>query len=222
MSSSSAGDGRRGTTFHVKHAGSGGALEAAYVELLRDAPLNLVSARDRSLLSTRHLPEARAFADGLPADAGVVIDVGSGGGLPGLVIAMRRPSTPVVLVESRERKASWLQATVSELGLDNVEVRNERVERLQGLAGEGDVITARAVAPLPRLLGFCAPVARRGATLHAIKGERWPDELAASAPTSELGWDVVATPATDVDGHRTRPQDLRDPHPLVVILRSRG
>lgn len=194
--------------------------ELAYVERLRTAGLNLVSARDRDLLTSRHLPEARAFADGLP-DVDRVVDVGSGGGLPGMVIAMVRPSTEVVLVESRQRKALWLQDTASALGLERVRVHASRAEELDLPPIDGTtLVTARAVAPLPRLLDHCRRLAAGGATLHAIKGQRWPQELADAQPLDDRGWKLVATPDDDLDGLRTCPHGPHDPHPMVVILRA--
>lgn len=198
----------------------GHGLEAAFVDALRTAPLNLVSRRDRDLLEARHLPEARAFVHALGAPPKVV-DVGSGGGLPGLVAAIWLPASEIVLIESRQRKAAWLTATADGLGLSNVEVVRERAESAGRLADVG-CVTARAVAPLDRLLGLCAPLAGPGVRLHAVKGARWAEELEAAQPVAARGWDVVATPDDHLgNALTTGPSDEAEAHPLVVILQRR-
>ena len=194
--------------------------ERAYVALLRAAKLNLVSARDLEVLEDRHLPESRAFIQGLP-DVPTIVDVGSGGGLPGLVGAIWRPDTDVMLVESRGRKAAWLGQTVATLELTNVQVVHGRAEGVVHAMRRG-CVTARAVAPLPRLLTFVEGLVRGDVTLHAIKGRRWRDELAACEDLEAAGWRVVATPDAPVPGYRTGPvEGDEDPHPTVVILQGR-
>lgn len=191
----------------------------AYADLLRGASLNLVSRRDLDLLGQRHLPESRAFAQALPG-AEPLVDIGSGGGLPGLVCAIWQPDRRVLLVESRSRKATWLVRAAEQLHLGNVEVVHGRAEDLTGVGGA--VVTARAVAPLPRLLTYAEPVMAPGATLHAIKGRRWAEELTACGDLEQLGWDVVGTPSGAAAGYVAAPVGADDPHPQVVILRWRG
>lgn len=190
-----------------------------FVEALRTSTLNLVSARDRERLHDRHLPEARAFARGLPP-ARAIWDIGSGGGIPGMVIAIERPEAKVTLVESRRRKAEWLEATAAALGLDNVQVIAQRAEDAR-VAPPPDVVTARAVAPLDRLVGYVHHLVGPATTFHAIKGERWQAELdAARGAIERAGLRVTATPT---DPGRTgmlstAPTGSDDPHPLVIIL----
>jgi len=99
-----------------------------------------------------------------------VADLGSGGGFPGLVLAIALPQTIVVLVESVSRKCAFLRATAEELELGNVEVAHARAEEWNRPAV--DVVTARALAPLPVLAEYGAPLLRDGGVLVAWKGRR--------------------------------------------------
>lgn len=167
---------------------------------VRDSPHNLVSRHAREELLTRHIPECLAFAAIIPAATQVLVDVGSGGGLPGVIIAIQRPDITVHLVESRRKKASFLQEITDELQL-NVVVHNARAERVgRGpLAGTADVVTARAVASLAQLATLAAPLLAPDGMLYAIKGARWSEELELAQPVIErAGLTVVATP-TDLD-----------------------
>jgi len=110
-----------------------------------------------------------------------VVDVGSGAGLPGLVLAISRPDLSICLVEPLLRRATFLTEVVQRLGLSGVEVRRARAEELHGRLLV-DVVTARAVAPLERLAGWSLPLLRPGGVLLALKGDRAKDELAAAEP----------------------------------------
>lgn len=179
---------------------------------IRASPHNLVSRRDRDLLEERHIPECVAFARELP-DRGRLVDIGSGGGLPGLVIAIERPDLEVHLVEATRKKAVFLREIADHLSLEHVTVHNDRAEELVStdLAGTFDLATARAVARLDRLIPWVAPFLRRKGVLHAIKGEHWSDELReAQEALHRANLEVVHTPDS-------RP--MTPPHPLVVMLR---
>ena len=114
--------------------------------------------------------------------AGRIADLGAGAGLPGLVVAIELPGAEVVLVESVGKKCAWIEATAARLGLENVRVACARAEEL----GEGgfDVVTARALASLPVLCEYAAPLLREGGALVAWKGavdaEEEADGLAAA------------------------------------------
>lgn len=120
------------------------ALEA-YAALLekRGPDLGLISARDALRVRERHVGDALRAAPLLPQGAGSALDLGSGGGLPGLPLAIAWPSMRIVLAESRRRRASFLEFVVDSLELENVEVHAGRVE---DLAGPFDVCLARAFA----------------------------------------------------------------------------
>lgn len=183
-----------------------------YASMVEASPHNLMSRRGLEELRERHIPESVAFASLLPRDSRL-LDVGSGGGLPGIVIAIVRPDLQVTLLEATEKKATFLRETVAELGL-SVRVLHQRAEDARtAQAGCFDVVTARAVARLDRLLGWTMPFLQEGGLLYAIKGERWQEEL--DAAVEELAvWraEVVVTPldlaATAIPGQ-----------PLVVVLR---
>jgi len=159
-----------------------------YTVALTSSPHNLVSDRDRALVASRHVPECVAFAAILP-ELCTVVDIGAGGGLPGLVIAIVRPDLEVHLVESRAKKATFLQETARAIGI-RVTVHHARAE---DSPVRGDIVTARAVAPLHRLVGYAAAVTRAGGELWAIKGDQWAGEL--SEVTDFSGFVVVERPS---------------------------
>lgn len=144
---------------------------------LRASPHNLLSSRALEELWSRHVPECAALGARIPEGARVA-DLGSGGGFPGVVIAITRPDTDVVLIESTGKKARFLRQVASRLGLD-IEVVNERAEELGGSrwAGSFDAVTARAVAPLTQLIPWSLPLLRPGGRLYAVKGRSWREDL---------------------------------------------
>lgn len=151
--------------------GDGLALAEAYAELLvtDGVMLGLIGPREAPKIWDRHLLNCAAVAELIPPGA-FVVDVGSGAGLPGMVLAVARPDLTVVLVESLARRTSFLDETVSALGVaGRVTVVRARAEetRLPRLA---DVVTARAVAPMDRLAAWCLPLAEVGGRLLALKG----------------------------------------------------
>ncbi len=159
------------------------ALAVTYAGLLiGDGVLRgLIGPREATRIWSRHLLNCAAVEELLPVDTRI-IDVGSGAGLPGLVLAIARPDISVVLVEPLARRAAFLSETVEALRLERVEVVRARAEdcapgrgRL-GLA-PADVVTARAVAPLDRLAAWCLPLAVIGGRVLALKGESAADEV---------------------------------------------
>lgn len=142
-----------------------------FAELLADQGVlrGLIGPREVPILWERHLLNSAAVVPYLP-ESGRVIDIGSGAGLPGIVVAAMRPALEVVLVESMERRTAWLHDVVSELALTNVEIQRARAEDLHGSL-QADVVTARAVAPLDRLVRWTLPLLRTGGQLLAIKGQ---------------------------------------------------
>jgi 16S rRNA (guanine527-N7)-methyltransferase len=139
----------------------------------------LIGPREIPRIWLRHLLNCAAVADLVPTGVRIV-DVGSGAGLPGLVLAIRRPDLQVDLVEPMSRRTDFLQSAVADLGLDtNVRVVRGRAEDPHVLAGVGAAgwVTARAVAPLDRLARWCLPLLVPGGTLLAIKGRTAAAEL---------------------------------------------
>ncbi|MEX2533575.1 MAG: 16S rRNA (guanine(527)-N(7))-methyltransferase RsmG [Nitriliruptoraceae bacterium] len=151
---------------------------------VRSSPHNLVSRAAREQIDTRHIPESVAFATWLPPGIGTLLDIGSGGGFPGLVIAIMRPEITVHLVDSVAKKAQFLSDMTDTLGLNCV-VHAQRIEVMARSlqAPHVDAMTARAVASLSDLAQMAAPLLRVGGFLYAIKGERWSDELDAARDT---------------------------------------
>ncbi|MFA9443889.1 16S rRNA (guanine(527)-N(7))-methyltransferase RsmG [Egicoccus sp. AB-alg6-2] len=191
------------------------ALEA-FVAAVEASPHNLVSRQARQELRARHLAESMAFARGLPSGPARVLDLGSGGGFPGVVVAIVRQDLRVALLDSTTKKVEFLRGVVAELELD-VEVHHGRAEDLGGgaLRATFDLVTARAVAPLERLVPWAFPFLRAGGQLHAIKGERWAQELREAEPVlRRLGGRVLATPAEN-DGAGIGPSPR-----VVTLVRS--
>ena len=125
-----------------------------------------------------------------------LLDVGSGGGLPGIVVALTRPDLDVELLEVRQKKVDFLEMVVRELDL-RVVVHRGRAEDLRrtALAGCFQLVTARAVAPMERLVAWTVPFLTPGGLLYAIKGEQWHEEVAAAkGALQQWGASVVATP----------------------------
>jgi 16S rRNA (guanine527-N7)-methyltransferase len=153
-------------------------VDGFHALLVREGVLRgLVGPREVSRLWERHLVNSAAVVPFLP-ESGTIVDVGSGAGLPGIVIAAMRPQAHVVLLEPMERRTDWLIEVAERLGLDNVQVLRGRAED-QDLAA--DAVTARAVAALDKLYGWTLPLLRVGGTLVALKGGRAADEIVDAA-----------------------------------------
>lgn len=169
----------------VASALCGDALGAVttYAELLAGPGVahGLIGPREIPRLWERHLLNCAVVVPTVPTGASV-IDVGSGAGLPGLVWALLRSDLQVVLVEPLLRRAEFLRGAVQELGLTGVRVERARAEELQGRC-IAEVVTARAVAPLPRLLDWTLPLVQPGGRLLAFKGRTAGAELAAASDT---------------------------------------
>ena len=156
-------------------------LAQAFAELLvTDGVVRgLIGPREAPRIWERHLINCAVLGEMIQTGASVV-DVGSGAGLPGIVLAVARPDLTITLVEPLARRTAFLSEAVTALGLDaTVTVVRGRAE---DLAGEppfaADVVTARAVAPLDRLAGWCLPLAAIGGRLLALKGSSAADEVA--------------------------------------------
>jgi 16S rRNA (guanine527-N7)-methyltransferase len=165
--------------------GEGLPLAVAYADLLATEGVvrGLIGPRETPRLWDRHLLNSAAVAELIPAES-FVVDVGSGAGLPGVVLAVARTDLTVALVEPMARRTAFLTEAVSTLGLaDRVSVVRARAEEArEALPGPADVVTARAVAPLDKLAAWCLPLAAVGGRLLAIKGATAAVEVSTHAP----------------------------------------
>jgi len=184
-------------------------IAEAYAALLAvDATVRgLIGPREVPRLWDRHLVNCALVTD-LVATEASVCDIGSGAGLPGLVMAIRRPDLTVTLVEPLLRRTSFLDEAVAQLGLANVEVVRARAEALHGHR-TFDVVTSRAVAPLDRLSRWSLPLVRSGGAFLAMKGSSVQAELESAAQAIRAGGGVV-------DGVVELGRDLVDPPVRVV------
>lgn len=147
-----------------------------YVDILLNQGIDwgLLGPKEAARVWSRHVLNCAALAP-LIGPGSRVCDVGSGAGLPGIPLALARPDLRVTLLEPLQRRAEFLTMTVDALALGpRVTVVRGRAEEH---AGRYDVVTARAVAPLVRLVGWCAPLLAPGGTLLALKGESAEQEV---------------------------------------------
>jgi len=137
-----------------------------FCDLVTDAPVRL-TAVPRDQAYERHVADALAGLPLVDATDGPIVDVGSGTGVPGLVLALARPDRPVHLVESVRKKAAMLRDIAAELAADNVDVYDERAEDLaRGPARDAyGLAVCRALAPPPVAVELCLPLVRAGGTL---------------------------------------------------------
>ena len=156
-------------------------LAERYVDLLATAGVErgLIGPREAPRLWERHVLNCLALSSAVPAGASVV-DLGSGAGLPGLVLAIGRPDLHLTLVEPLLRRATFLEEAVAALELTEVTVLRDRAEALAGRL-RFDVVTARALAPLDRLLGWAMPLVAPLGCLLAMKGASAEAEVASAA-----------------------------------------
>jgi 16S rRNA (guanine527-N7)-methyltransferase len=176
-----------------------------YAELLADwnTRHNLVSDRSLADVWKRHFLDSAQIADLVPATAKTVVDLGSGAGFPGLVLAVLRPELRITLIEATRKKYDFLKVVARELGL-KVDIRNERIEEV---APEPfDVITARACAPLPELLSYAQRFWARGSVALFHKGQNLASELT----EAHKSWRI------QVEQHSSR----SDPSGIILEIRE--
>ncbi len=184
-------------------------LAVRFVEHLSSTGIEwgLLGPREVPRLWERHVLNCAVVGDLLP-DGALVADVGSGAGLPGLALALARPDCQFILIEPLERRVTWLDMVVDDLGLDNVDVVRARSEQVVGNVVV-DIVTARAVSALKTLIPLTLPLLQGSGQLLAIKGRSAAEEIKSaakvlkkhkgSAPVIEtVGEDLLAEPTTVV------------------------
>jgi 16S rRNA (guanine527-N7)-methyltransferase len=141
---------------------------------------NLVSAASLATVWQRHFADSLQLLDHVPRETAPWLDLGSGAGVPGLVLACARPETPIVLVESRKRRVEWLVRAAAALELPQCRVIGLRLESVESFAA--GVITARAFAPLGKLLDLSARFSTHDTTWLLPKGRSAAQELSEQPP----------------------------------------
>ncbi len=138
----------------------------------------LIGPREEDKLWDRHLLNSVPIAERIVEDA-TVADIGSGAGFPGIVVAIIRPDAQISLIETMQKRADWLNFVAGELGLENVSVFRDRAEKIINFPQQ-DVVTARAVAPLKKLVPWSFPLLKNGGSLLALKGQKAEQEIIAA------------------------------------------
>lgn len=192
--------------------------------VLHNATTNLTAVTDHDEVVIKHFLDSSMIL-GVPGlkDDMRVIDVGSGAGFPGMVLAVLRPGWEVVLLDSQIKRVRFLETVASELGLSNVRVIHMRAEeagREKDLRLSFDLVVSRAVAALNLLLELCVPFAKDGGVFAAYKGPGLENELSeAKHAMDELGCEKYHSYEFDVEGMKrsivcfTREGELSDRYP---------
>ena len=191
----------------------------AYLDLLErwNRVYNLTAVREPQHMLTRHLADCLALLPALAAQAPRrLLDVGSGGGLPGLVLAIMRPDMHVTLNDAVQKKCAFMQQAAAELRLQNVDVEHGRVEQLECPAF--DCITSRAFSDLATLVKLTAPLLAAKGQWAAMKGIPPQEELAALPADLETRVQILTVPGLQAQrcvvwmlrrSIATQPQDSR-------------
>jgi 16S rRNA (guanine527-N7)-methyltransferase len=195
-------------------AGSDRATRFAELLAVHGVERGLIGPREVDRLWDRHLLNSVAIAECVP-EGSSVLDVGSGAGLPGIPLAIARPDLKVVLLEPMARRVAWLEEVVAELDLNVTVVRGRAEEKpIRQLLQNRDVVTARAVAPLGKLAGWCLPLLKIGGRLVALKGSSAAEEI-------ERDWDEIAHyGGVDPEVQTCGRELLAEPTTVVVIRRA--
>ena len=157
------------------------ALEYGRILATTAVERGLIGPREVDRIWDRHIFNSLPLITLMPKGA-TVIDIGSGAGLPGIVLGLARPDLQITLLEPLERRANFLSEVITQLGLTNLEVVRGRAEQHKS---RYQIVTARAVAPLPKLMQISWRLIAPGGKLLALKGESAESELA-TAPMSRF------------------------------------
>lgn len=195
-------------------------LLAAYLQELQlwNERVNLTAITDPVAMVHKHALDALTYLPLFPTPPARLIDVGSGGGIPGMILAIMWPDTQVTLVESIAKKCTFLQHVATHIGLDNVHVVSARAEVLgqdPRYRAQFDVATARAVAELRVLVEYLLPLVRIGGKVYTPKG-----------PTPQVEVDAAAHAIQILGGHLRDVIDVTAPgldaRTMVRIVKHRA
>ena len=188
-------------------------LLAAYADILATYQLaNVIGVRDRETIVLEHLIDSLSCLalEDLAGDKSIV-DVGTGGGLPGIPLAIACSNIQVTLLEAREKKVRFLQHTAATLGLPNLQVLHARAEdagRIAQYRDAFDLATARALAALPVVVEYCAPLVGIGGGILAMKGKLAEEELS-HGRTASIHLGASLREVREVNYHALLPQKQR-------------
>lgn len=160
--------------------------------------INLVAPSTVADIGRRHIEDCLQVASLQGPEHGSWADLGSGGGLPGIVVAIAHAEHPIsfILVESDQRKAAFLRTAIRETGLNRVKVLNKRIEAVPAL--NADCISTRALAPLPRLMSYLELHLAAPGKAFLMKGRQWTSEVEEARKT--WNFDYVAHPSRTEPG----------------------
>ncbi len=165
-----------------------------YMELLLEwnEKMNLTALTDPGDILSKHFLDSMAGLHFLPD--GLLGDVGTGAGFPGLVLKIMEPERPVILMDALQKRLTFLQAVCQDLGISTISIEHERAEEAgqkETYRGKWNAVVSRAVAPLPILLEYCIPLLKEGGIFLAYKGPGLSQELEdSSRALSLLGCEV--------------------------------
>lgn len=187
---------------------------ACFTQFLADEgeKRGLIGPRELPRLWSRHILNCTAINEFIPEGA-TVADIGSGAGLPGVVLAITRPDVHVTLVEPMERRIEWLYDVTEAINLENAWIVRARAEELHD-QDEFQVVTARAVAALDKLMRWTMPLVADGGKLLALKGERAKEEVDAALKVRRK-FKVASTSVVEV------PSLVPDESPTNVVIVER-
>lgn len=148
-----------------------------YASLIRkwNPRINLVSPSTVAHLEERHFLDCAQLSDLSRSARGCWLDLGSGAGLPGLIMAIHRPDLSVTMIEIDQRKSVFIRTVIRELGLKNAKILTDRIENISSLSANH--ISARALAPLPQLMPYVVQHMASDGSAWLMKGRNWQEEV---------------------------------------------
>lgn len=193
-----------------------------YLDLLLEANqrINLTAVRQREDAWRRLIVDSLTALPGLDgvAAGGAVIDVGSGGGLPGIPLGLARPDLSVVLLDATGKKVGFLQRCIDELGLSNLSAIAQRAETLGHQSGHRahyDVALSRAIGSISIVLEYCLPLVKVGGTVLAMKGPKAEQELADAADA------LAVLAAGELTVYEAYPPDFDNELVIICVCKDR-